>query len=389
MSNPKQTSSSMTTSSSSSHIPARSRVKVSKLTCTACDLKNEAEMIHPILFVAICGPCHTSYKFRDRTITSDNNEASCLWCGEGDNIQLLFCDTCPYSYCKKCIQRNFGLQEYTHVNEIDVWSCYVCCNAPILQDIQHKDLFYYNLDIAYSLVKPPSDPSHHLIPETFIHSLSTGEKQFASLFTNQIWTSSLEDLKIINYFQASDLFGILFRISKKLRYLFQVYLHITPGLFQTPYGSENMCSLHFHQITSLKALRAIEEQQADVSFGSLRGGIFADEPGLGKTVTTLALISSTAGTLPQIPREFWEIDKVRLAWKHSYDLRSSQLSPIYTRLKQIVPWVRLPLPPIDTLTRLTSIDDFEHQVKHALKATDVSVIHKSSLLTLFRHGMTF
>ena len=41
------------------------------------------------------------------------------------------------------------------------------------------------------------------------------------------------------------------------------------------------------------------------TFGQLRGGILADDPGLGKTVTMLALIVYSAGCRPTMPAEFW------------------------------------------------------------------------------------
>ena len=41
-------------------------------------------------------------------------------------------------------------------------------------------------------------------------------------------------------------------------------------------------------------------------FGQMRGGILADDPGLGKTVTMLALIVATVGVPPEMPRAFWD-----------------------------------------------------------------------------------
>lgn len=48
------------------------------------------------------------------------------------------------------------------------------------------------------------------------------------------------------------------------------------------------------------------ESPAGWRFGQLRGGLLADEPGLGKTVTMIALILSTWGTLPKTPAGFWD-----------------------------------------------------------------------------------
>jgi hypothetical protein len=51
------------------------------------------------------------------------------------------------------------------------------------------------------------------------------------------------------------------------------------------------------------------EDPPEWRFGELRGGILADDPGLGKTVTMLALIVRSAGTQPAMPTEFWQTDE--------------------------------------------------------------------------------
>eukprot|EP01035_Chromulina_nebulosa_P017760 gene17760-23360_t len=57
-----------------------------------------------------------------------------------------------------------------------------------------------------------------------------------------------------------------------------------------------------------------ELENANCQFGGLRGGILADEPGLGKTVTVIALCLSTAGSLPKQPSNFWDMEKINDAW---------------------------------------------------------------------------
>ena len=79
------------------------------------------------------------------------------------------------------------------------------------------------------------------------------------------------------------------------------------GLFQTPFGAEHRCKLHAHQHRSLRVMLAAEHPPG-WRFGDMRGGILADDPGLGKTVTMMALITHTAGVLPQIPSEFYGED---------------------------------------------------------------------------------
>ncbi len=70
------------------------------------------------------------------------------------------------------------------------------------------------------------------------------------------------------------------------------------------YNEHNRAGLYPHQLASLKAMHKMEN--SNTAFGSLRGGVLGDAPGLGKTVSTLALISSTSGKRPINPPEFWE-----------------------------------------------------------------------------------
>ena len=61
------------------------------------------------------------------------------------------------------------------------------------------------------------------------------------------------------------------------------------GLFRTPFGAEHGCRLQPHQLRSLRHMAAAENPTG-WRFGELRGGVLADDPGLGKTVTVLALV---------------------------------------------------------------------------------------------------
>ena len=72
-----------------------------------------------------------------------------------------------------------------------------------------------------------------------------------------------------------------------------------PGLFRTKSAIAAGFGLFAHQIASLRALTRAESR--NVGFGEMRGGIFGDAPGLGKTVTALALIVSTSGVRAQDP----------------------------------------------------------------------------------------
>ena len=49
-------------------------------------------------------------------------------------------------------------------------------------------------------------------------------------------------------------------------------------------------------------------------FGALRGGVLGDAPGLGKTITMLALITATAGQRPVSPADFWDEASMVEGW---------------------------------------------------------------------------
>lgn len=76
-----------------------------------------------------------------------------------------------------------------------------------------------------------------------------------------------------------------------------------PGLFSTRQDTRDGITrgLFPHQLASLSKMQHLENPSNNIQFGDLRGGALADAPGLGKTVTTLALIASTAGRRPIMP----------------------------------------------------------------------------------------
>ena len=113
-------------------------------------------------------------------------------------------------------------------------------------------------------------------------------------------------------------------LSKKLRRFFQC-INVTPGLFQTPYGAEYHCKLYPHQLVSLEFMRDLESchDSDDIAFGTLRGGILADSPGLGKTITMLALITTTSGVMPKCPPALYDPAIIDEAWRgHAGNIES-------------------------------------------------------------------
>lgn len=106
------------------------------------------------------------------------------------------------------------------------------------------------------------------------------------------------------------------------------------GLFRTPFGLEYNNRLAPHQVRSLRHMHAAEDPPG-WSFGELRGGILADDPGLGKTVTVLALVVRSAGCLPAEPEEFWgsSASEGWEALRHNPEARR-QLLPLLNHLRR-------------------------------------------------------
>mmetsp|Transcript_5871 Transcript_5871/g.12767 ORF Transcript_5871/g.12767 Transcript_5871/m.12767 type:complete len:1099 (+) Transcript_5871:135-3431(+) len=86
-----------------------------------------------------------------------------------------------------------------------------------------------------------------------------------------------------------------------------------PAILTTPDDIKAGAGFFPHQLASLQSMHRAEN--ASTEFGSLRGGIIADAPGLGKTITMLALLANTAGCRPVEPEEFYDNDNVDEHWK--------------------------------------------------------------------------
>lgn len=309
--------------------------------CTGCSSGAYAEHLHPLLVVPICGSCHASVKARDVFIDEDEgdaNEGSCVWCGRGDGSKLFMCDTCPKSFCTDCVTRNFGQQEAATVGPLEIWSCYLCCLSSLSSklaelQVKCKNVIFRSLDQIYTSVRPP--PRTPLLDEALVSRLSKEEQVFASIFSDQIRTSAVFAANIASYLSAADLYAVVYRLSSPLRQLFQSRPFFAPGLFQTADGLELSCSLFEHQKVSLEALHRMEG--AASAFGSLRGGIFGDEPGLGKTVTVLSLILATAGQYPVQPAQFWDDAELEAAWARRASQHSKELLPVFNRLLAACP----------------------------------------------------
>ena len=106
-----------------------------------------------------------------------------------------------------------------------------------------------------------------------------------------------------------------------------------PGLFRD-LGPGGRGGLFRHQLASLAAMRRLETRPG--GFGTLRGGVLGDAPGLGKTVTVLALALASAGELPQPPTAFWDGEAVDAAFKALRHLEMELRREILTGLRPLL-----------------------------------------------------
>ena len=293
-----------------------SAMKRSKVVlCTACSAGNDAELLHPVLSVPICGACLSAIQDADQAI-ENHQIASCVWCGGGDGCELYMCDTCVRSFCVDCVERNFGQQESDHVRELSYWSCYVCVPTKKLEllqgriDIEH----YYSIDKAYSMVHPPRlqdmssatgedlQQQQQQQQQQQVDALTDAEYRLYAMLTRGCILEQVISRDIVSqYLTAIDL-SVVHRLSKQLHRLSSsssssssscctVAAAILPGLFRNSYDESSYSSsssssssgnnrLYAHQQVSLQRMLQIENQST--SFGALRGGILGDEPGLGE-----------------------------------------------------------------------------------------------------------
>jgi hypothetical protein len=142
-----------------------------KSKCTACDrTKPDLEYSrsfpnedfsqlksHPLLNVPICNNCDFIYNSGTFEVDTEGNEIFCRWCGDGSGNNtatggLLLCDECPKSFCKKCIKRNFGLDEINSIElSVEPWSCYIC-NSDYFDKLCKKQNLFVNSEVPVSTV---------------------------------------------------------------------------------------------------------------------------------------------------------------------------------------------------------------------------------------------
>jgi hypothetical protein len=103
--------------------------------CSACGGITGWNYCNPLLGVPLCITCYDIYMNDEYPLDEDGkNEIFCRWCGEGEG-EIMLCDSCPKSFCSRCIRLNFGEAEVQRITNLpDRWSCFVC-SPQLLRDL--------------------------------------------------------------------------------------------------------------------------------------------------------------------------------------------------------------------------------------------------------------
>ncbi|KAL2095175.1 hypothetical protein ACEWY4_009894 [Coilia grayii] len=132
------------------------------VSCTACGqqvnhFQKDSVYRHPALKVLICKSCYRYYMSDDISKDADGGDAQCRWCAEGGN--LICCDYCTNSFCKKCVLRNFGRKELSGILDGDKkWHCYVCRPEPLVRLVLACDATLQKLEnagLTRACLEPP------------------------------------------------------------------------------------------------------------------------------------------------------------------------------------------------------------------------------------------
>lgn len=102
-----------------------------RLHCTSCGSHINSTLytvdgsfkMHKFLRVLVCQKC-SEYYGNGLFPIEEGSEIYCHWCGNGG--KLYCCSTCPKTFCKTCVIRNFGLDMNKQIQQKETWSCFVC-----------------------------------------------------------------------------------------------------------------------------------------------------------------------------------------------------------------------------------------------------------------------
>jgi hypothetical protein len=104
--------------------------------------------------------------------TEDGWEIFCRWCGNGGD--LVCCDACNKSFCRKCIGRNFSGREAQRIfREADTWKCF-CCDPSQVHEMMRK--WAHKWGVPKSKLPPPKPhPRYAHTTAAQVSAQATGE----------------------------------------------------------------------------------------------------------------------------------------------------------------------------------------------------------------------
>lgn len=161
--------------------------------CSACrnNIPSNKVITHPLLGVPICGTCHSDYTSGEFDV-EDGNEIYCRWCGQGEGT-LFLCDTCPKSFCERCIKNNFGIAEAERVKALDDrWSC-LLCSPQAFRDLCYKHGWQAKAG-SETKTEPPAKRSRNTegkvqlksLKNVICHDVSRGREKYEIPVINEI-----------------------------------------------------------------------------------------------------------------------------------------------------------------------------------------------------------
>jgi len=108
--------------------------------CTTCSrpfLDHRPPARHIELGVLLCQRCLDGIASVTLKADADGWHETCTWCHLGG--ELICCDTCPRTFCMRCVEANLGQIEAETVAILDKWRCYICRpNIPALVRLQKE-----------------------------------------------------------------------------------------------------------------------------------------------------------------------------------------------------------------------------------------------------------
>lgn len=140
------------------NITSCEEIETRTIVCTGCfkqtNHKNLGEVSrHPTLHVPMCKNCKNFYFDGAWTKDEDGSFEFCGWCAQGGELLICAEESCPNSFCTRCIKRNLGRSTLSEIENCDDWKCFEC--KP--KQIREQRALYYSLYKYWSVLSSKED----------------------------------------------------------------------------------------------------------------------------------------------------------------------------------------------------------------------------------------